>query len=73
VAGQKRALLKQWNTASDVLAAHTTEHPVCAFPVQRWGCPDWRRLNDVVDDIEGQMMALRMPHPNNITDDDLDD
>jgi len=73
VAGQKRALLKQWNTASGVLAAHTAEHPVCAFPVQRWGCPDWRRLNDAVDDIEGQMMALWMPHPNNIAEGDLDD
>jgi hypothetical protein len=72
VAGQKRALLKQWNVASDELAAHTVEHPVCAFPVQRWGCPDWRRLNDVVGDIETQMMDLRMPHPDNIAEGDLD-
>lgn len=73
MAGQKRELLKQWNVASDELAAHTVEHPVCAFAVQRWGCLDWRRLNDAVDDVEGQMVDLRMPHPNNITDGDLDD
>lgn len=73
MAGQKRALLAQWNAASDVLAAHATVHPVCAFPVQRWGCPDWRRLNDAVDVVETQMLELRMPHPSNITEDDLDD
>ena len=72
MAGQKRELLKQWNTASNALEAHAVKHPVCAFPVQRWGCPDWRRLNSVVDDIENQMMALRMPHPDNIAEGDLD-
>lgn len=72
VASQKRTLLAQWNAASDALAAHTTTHPVCAFPVQRYGCTDWRRLNDAVDAVETQMLNLRMPHPNNITEDDLD-
>lgn len=73
VISQKRALLNQWNTASDVLNAHPAVHPVCGFPAQRWGCPNWRRLNDAVDAVEAQMMDLHMPHPNNITDDDLDD
>lgn len=72
MAGQKRALLARWNAASDALDAHTTVHPVCGFPVQRWGCPDWRRLANAVDAIEAQMIDLRMPHPNNITDEDLD-
>ena len=71
--GQKRALLNQWNVASDALEAHTTVHPVCAFAAQRWGCPDWRRLNDAVDAVEAEMLDLRMPHPISITDEDLDD
>lgn len=68
---QKRALLAQWNAASDALAAHLTTHPVCAFPVQRWGCSDWRHLNDAVDAVETQMLDLRMPHPSSVTEDDL--
>lgn len=72
MAGQKRALLNQWNAASDALDAHMTVHPVCGFPVQRWGCPDWRHLSDAVDIIERQMIDLRMPHPSNDTDNDLD-
>lgn len=70
--GQKRALLAQWNNASRALDAHAAVHPVCAFVNQRWGCPDWRRLNDAVDAVETQMLDLRMPHPDNITDEDLD-
>ncbi len=69
---QKRQLLRQWNTANASLLDHPRVHPVCAFAGQRWGCPDWRRLNEAVGFIEDQMISLRMPHPSSITDDDLD-
>ncbi len=62
--GHKEQLLMQWLNADTALRDHQIEHPVCAFPMQRWGCPDWRRLNEAMDNIESQMIDAGMPSPN---------
>lgn len=59
----KERLLERWRDADEALHAHPGDHPVCAFPGQRWGCPDWQRLSTVMDDIESRMLDARMPYP----------
>ena len=59
----KERLLQRWRDADEALRAHPGDHPVCAFPGQRWGCPDWQRLSTVMDDIESRMLDAGMPSP----------
>lgn len=69
---EHRQLLHAWDTANRDLLNHPTaaNHPACAFPGQRHGCPDWLALDEIVNCLETQMQKQGLPHPGNIHLDD---
>lgn len=68
-----RDLLNDWRKANDDLASHPKDanHPACAFVHQRNGCREWLLINNTLDVIERQMIDRGLPHPNNMTEEEL--
>lgn len=66
---EQENILREWLKAFGALQTHVQErghgtHHACQVSgVQRWGCPDWIKLNKPVEELEMRMREADMPAP----------